>query len=357
MAIAGKVAITPGGEWSVTVAYDKLVVVTYNNNVYLSTKPSTGVEPTDTEHWMLLVENVTQEQYDAIINGTTPVGNANKLGGKGASEYALESDTMKQAYLNRWDYSYSEENMKSIISEYITSNLLDNRVRTVSVDVKYNQGRMYSYLISCNGTGYFMVLEWSFYNDTAKLYRYANGTWTNFAFATTADLANYLRLDGGTLSGVLSVNGGWNTLAGDSAHASIMARSSAHGNNYRALRILNSTIEANTDNALEFYEFIDGIGTNRKILHTGNKPTGTYVGNGDATSRTIATGGIGKCLYIQGNDSMCFVGAYGGIMIDLASDGVKRLHYNEIHFENGVLTITTALKPNLSADDYYYEVL
>lgn len=87
MAIAGKVAITPGGEWSESTAYDKLVVVTYNNDLYLSKKANTGVSPTDEETWQLLIKNVTQEQYDNILNGTTAVGNALKLNGLTADEF------------------------------------------------------------------------------------------------------------------------------------------------------------------------------------------------------------------------------------------------------------------------------
>lgn len=93
MAIAGKVAITPGYEWSASVAYDKLVVVTYNNNVYLSTKANTGIEPTNEEYWMLLIENVTAEDLEelqttveSILNGTTSVGDSKLLEGLTAKE-------------------------------------------------------------------------------------------------------------------------------------------------------------------------------------------------------------------------------------------------------------------------------
>lgn len=91
MAIAGKVAITPKGEWSASVNYTKLDLVTNNGCAYISLKDSFGIEPTNTEYWMLLVEGVSQEIIDNIIDGTTPVGNANQLGGKGASEYLPNS--------------------------------------------------------------------------------------------------------------------------------------------------------------------------------------------------------------------------------------------------------------------------
>lgn len=43
--------------------------------------------------------------------------------------------------------------------------------------------------------------------------------------------------------------------------------------------------------------------TLRKLLHTGNKPTGTYTGNGDATERTINIGGIGEYVAIRKQSS------------------------------------------------------
>lgn len=81
MAIAGRVAIVPKDAYDSTVAYQKLDLVRYNHNVYIAKKSSTGILPTDEEYWMLAIENVTQEQYEAIVNGTTAVGNALKANG------------------------------------------------------------------------------------------------------------------------------------------------------------------------------------------------------------------------------------------------------------------------------------
>lgn len=43
--------------------------------------------------------------------------------------------------------------------------------------------------------------------------------------------------------------------------------------------------------------------TNCTILHTGNKPTGSYTGNGSATQRTIQTGSIGSVYLVRRNDT------------------------------------------------------
>lgn len=76
MANAGRVAIVPKGEYSDTVDYKRLDLVRFDNDLYIAKKANTGVAPTDSETWMLALENVSQTQYDDLINGTTPVGNA-----------------------------------------------------------------------------------------------------------------------------------------------------------------------------------------------------------------------------------------------------------------------------------------
>lgn len=81
MANAGRVAIVPKGDYSSTVAYKRLDLVRYENDLYIAKKANTGVSPTDTTTWMICMENVTQTQYDALINGTTKAGDALKLNG------------------------------------------------------------------------------------------------------------------------------------------------------------------------------------------------------------------------------------------------------------------------------------
>lgn len=96
---------------------------------------------------------------------------------------------------------------------------------------------------------------------------------------------------------------------------------------------------------------------NYELLHTGNKPTGTYTGNGDATERTIATGGIGNCIKIELHNGVAFIGARCGFAI--VSDGsVAFLTASEAKFENGILTLTTSSGTvNYSGSVYSYQVL
>ena len=82
--------------------------------------------------------------------------------------------------LDRTSYEYSTANMHSIIQDYVRANLLDRNGRTVSIDVKYARGQVFSYLISCNGDNYYMVMGWNYYYGHVELSKYGSGTWTDY---------------------------------------------------------------------------------------------------------------------------------------------------------------------------------
>lgn len=56
MAKAGKVGIRQKGEYVDGTEYDKLDLVSYENKIYLSKKPSKSILPTDAEYWTLLID-------------------------------------------------------------------------------------------------------------------------------------------------------------------------------------------------------------------------------------------------------------------------------------------------------------
>ena len=119
MAIAGKVAITlateNGGAWSADVTYDRLVAVKHNNSLYISRKVATNVEPPNDEFWFLALEGYSRDDVqalidnmNAIITGTTQVGNAKTLDGNGVSYFAKDSDKVdKDEIMNAGIKSFS----------------------------------------------------------------------------------------------------------------------------------------------------------------------------------------------------------------------------------------------------------
>lgn len=53
MAVAGRVAIVPKGEYDNTIAYERLDMVSYNQKLYIARKDTAGISPDDNTYWML----------------------------------------------------------------------------------------------------------------------------------------------------------------------------------------------------------------------------------------------------------------------------------------------------------------
>lgn len=95
------------------------------------------------------------------------------------------------------------------------------------------------------------------------------------------------------------------------------------------------------------------------ILHTGNKSSGSYTGNGSA--RTVNIGGIGKILCIMSTNSTTFVTPAGGVQFNHAN-GMTTYNAKELlNFTDGVLTFApTEENPTLCNTHgaiYTYQVL
>lgn len=130
--------------------------------------------------------------------------------------------------------------------------------------------------------------------------------------------------------------------------------------NYNGLKINNKIVEPGNASALQLASKTAESGlTYYTILHTGNKPSGSYTGNGDATARTIDTGGIGWCLYIaSGGNCGMFVTPFGATGISYANGAVSYIPVAECSFDGGVLKIaTTNPVVNGNGGTYYYQVL
>ena len=100
--------------------------------------------------------------------------------------------------------------------------------------------------------------------------------------------------------------------------------------------------------------FVDSNNATMDFLHTGNKPTGSYTGNGIATARTVNVGGVCPYLIISTSDAISFVRGTGALVI---SPSKTEWHgSSEIKYENGILSIaSTSGYFNGSGVAYVYE--
>jgi hypothetical protein len=404
MAIAGRVAIVPKGEYSNAVTYDKLDLVMFNNDAYVAKKASTGIEPTNDEYWMLILNNVVAEDLEKIIDGTTPVGNANKLGGKGASEYALQSAVDKiqttsranlstagwyrvamandtssvqkcdlkilRAYWSRiseihtLSYEYGERGFCNIISKGSQSYSAGHMFTKARVtrDTSNTYFEVY-YAFSENNRCAFTAIDGGYDNPWKAITPVSTSETVdgvsvlttydipaNATPATSADLANYLPNSGGLVSASdqtpIIVQ---NTIEG-AKNAFIRYRGQYSDVGCLGFADTNVPAFIASDNATWY-----------PLLHTGNKPSGSYTGNGSGTSRTISTGGMGDACIIYGSVPnigvvMSYV-TWGGAICQQGGK-VSGIAASEGRIIGGNITLnSTSNFLNVSGVKYIYQVL
>ena len=342
MADAGKVAILPRGLWNADTVYEPLDLVYYDNNSFVSLKESVGVTPVDGDTWMLSLSGISQETIDAILNGTQQVGDSARLGGKGASEYAL-IDGFETIFLS----SETTEEVDQILNNLHETEA--NRgfyVRSIGFGTTHPKlGGATGLIIGFRSNQKYGWQLFVSYDDAKQmLFRQIyNSVWTDWdSNAFASDLANYLPLSGGKLTKsntplILESTG--------EGVGSFLAFKNTHvaGHDYIGWRNHKFCVQVNG-------------GEDKEVLHTGNKPSGSYTGNGDATERTINVGGIGKVLFVRSSNGYeTYVSEFGAFYLN-AGVNLQVIKYTEYSFVNGVLKIATtneAVNHAGSTHDYW----
>lgn len=82
MAVAGRVAIVPKGEWSASAAYKRLDAVTINNTLYIAKKSvPVGTATTNTEYWSKSISGSVVNVATDTEDGLMPKEDKKKLDG------------------------------------------------------------------------------------------------------------------------------------------------------------------------------------------------------------------------------------------------------------------------------------
>lgn len=109
---------------------------------------------------------------------------------------------------------------------------------------------------------------------------------------------------------------------------------------------------------LGLLNYVDTEGNIRNIHHEGNKPFGSYTGNGTSTTRTIDTKGIGRLLLLYNKDNFNFVTPQGALSIDTSAKDMEWVDSTKVNFLNGTLTLNTLGEAfNINGKEYYYQVI
>jgi len=207
-----------------------------------------------------------------ITNGTTQVGNAKTLDGHGAEYFAPKTD-----YLPLTGGTVYGDVM-------LYTN--DTNLRTLNIG---NKARMLGFRVDGNGDANF----YDYTLDKTVFVMAANGTTTFNGIAN-----GNLPLTGGMLANYDSTPLVIKNLNGTSIYQRFDNKEIVCG--YLGF--------AGRDNPV--YIMADSS-TTHNLLHTGNKPTGSYTGNGVDALRSIAVGGLANGVIVYGPGRMAVV-TFGG---------------------------------------------
>ena len=120
----------------------------------------------------------------------------------------------------------------------------------------------------------------------------------------------------------------------------------------RQLIVQNADLQPN--DAYGLMMWVAETNASYSVLHTSNKPSGSYTGNGSATERKIATGGIGSCCLCYGGNNELAIATPSGAFY---RSGDNFIYTVSVAFANGVLTIASNSIVNTSSVGYVYQVL
>lgn len=170
---------------------------------------------------------------------------------------------------------------------------------------------------------------------------------------------NAVNKSGDTMTGLLlaTLDGeGRGIFTGNGGGGYLETYKSDYGNR-RHIALAN--IETAPNDARAVYLWNSTAPAQQCLFHTqANKPSGSYTGNGSATTRTIETGGIGNVCAVWTGDgtSMALVTPCGALVE--TSGTAAALASSAVKFADGVLSITSAgTEVNASGVTYYYQVL
>lgn len=209
-----------------------------------------------------------------------------------------------------------------------------------------------------NGNGYYLAQELTSYLNGVKYYRnYNTGTkqwsqWNNSYNTSNKPTPSEI--------GALPTSGG---TVGDLTVSS---------QNLKPLKVVNSVADtcythySGVHGALGFLgfsevdtpAFLNAAGNEiRQLYHTGNKPRGTYTGNGDTTkAREFNLGGVGDMLLIYGPNGSAIVTPRNAFICN--SNGVTGTTTGHVYFRGGVFHLGKAHDNlNVTGDTYYYQVI
>ena len=158
-------------------------------------------------------------------------------------------------------------------------------------------------------------------------------------------------IEGGALQ-VRNVDNGYGTFSKNNSVAE------DYGTQMMDIDSDGKTAKVNVSAKLNLMTFVDNAGNIRDVFHEGNKPFGSYVGNGIDNEKNIETKGIGRLILVYNQKHFSFVTPEGALVVKLATGAVSWIDGAKAYFLNGVLSLhTTNAAFNEVDATYHYQVI
>ncbi|MBR5584080.1 MAG: hypothetical protein IKW21_06090 [Lachnospiraceae bacterium] len=310
-------------------------------------------KPDENEFYDVNMQNDNMDEIDRVLqeitDGTQQVGDSAKLGGKDASEYALAESIGQGKSLS-----------SSILEKALT---LDAGSHDFSLSGGSYAGNdlpvsTYAYgmvtVFVRSKSGVVSVILWGTNTsnrqaDMPYLNHYNAGAWTGWI--QLANAANYLPLSGGNVDGLVKF------LYGGVGEMYLFTHSIGGRLRYDNKQGIADLILTNEN--LRYMRDKNGVTSTYELLHTGNKPTGTYTGNGETGERVFQVGGIGSVCHISTYNHTLFVTSRGAIGVQNVN-GASPIAFgsNQVVYTNGMIVVYDGNSfYNAEGSTYTYQVL
>lgn len=340
----------PRGPYSETETYTVRDMVYHNDASWVCYRNCTGVAPSkNSDCWQYLTVGA-EVNLDDIISGEKQVGDAKKLDGHAAEYFAAldmvqSKNIFDSSVLRQGDYNDTSHTIR--VSQNVEDRPYVKEGETYTISCQNSELQM-AVLVSdednniiqnfrgmAPGTFTFTIQK-NGYLGTVFSFDYYDGKWEAIAVndvvnakvqiergseateyeeffknnreltedcATKKDLANYFKNTGGTVE---------NATFGEALRVKRTSAYDSVTTYENSEEVLGYIGMSNTKKPI----YTDETKANTyELLHTGNKPNGSYTGNGSATERRIATNGIGDGAIVYSSNGIAIVTRSGSTII------------------------------------------
>ena len=240
-----------------------------------------------------------------------------------------------------------------------------NRPKTYQNFVPPDTGKAYQISANADGTSQITdVTEYVTEGDNWSATD-ANKVWDQFEALTAADI-NAVNKAGDTMTGTFAVENSDprvhlknNNIDSRFGVFELDANAALHVSNWKSGDTTGLKLQPTSRVSLaQALQLVINGSNSYDLFGAHNKPTGSYTGNGSATSRTISVGGIGEILVIYTGGRVGFVGYNGGVIFNYSEAKATYFTEEQINFRAGVLTLAsdnTQVNTNGTIYNYYVQ--